>query len=184
MRANSSCSHDSQVELTDGQARPVLHFNGCDANRANHPCGSSACRMLWPTPWRLSRPRRTLVPRRVHAVCTSTWLPIGANTELAHGVGDAHSVTSQSASAVSIQAVGSKPVRNSGSPRPPFLTEAALHVEALCGLQHVVAGAGELVRQRLGGDDRIGACALALMKAFCFRTPAPSHVCRLNERPG
>src|SRR5687768_4106445 len=57
-----------------------------------------------------------------------------------------------------------------------WLAEAALHVERLAVLQHVVAGPGELVRQGLRRHDGIGLGALSVMEAPSLRAPAPRHV--------
>ena len=49
------------------RSRPFLHFMAA-TNRARHPSGSSERRCCCRSPWRLCRPRRTLVPHRVQWV--------------------------------------------------------------------------------------------------------------------
>ena len=55
------------------QPHPFLRFLAA-TNRARHPSGSSKrpCHCL--LPWRLRRPRRTLVPKRVQWLITDPWL--------------------------------------------------------------------------------------------------------------
>src|SRR6516162_7156588 len=69
----------------------------------------------------------------------------------------------------SVQSVAS-PVTVSGSPdrRPPS-GKAARYVERLALLQDVVAGARQLVRQSLGGNDVVGVGLLSVMEATGLR---------------
>lgn len=77
------------------------------------------------------------------------------------------------------------PVTVRGSPdrrRPSG--KAARHVERLALLQDVIAGARQLVRQRLGGDDVVGLGLLALVESFGFGAKAHGKIRRLHECPG
>src|ERR1700738_3423215 len=76
------------------------------------------------------------------------------------------------------------PVTVPGSPdrrRPSG--KAARYVERLALLQDVIAGARQLVRQRLGGDDVVGPGLLAFVETLGLGAKAPGEVRRLDERP-
>src|SRR5437879_10456217 len=140
-----------------------------------------------PAPWRHGRPRRILVPPRIQKNFTEPWLPAcrrqspdglrcGRSAVTAAGDGDPASN--------SVQLVAT-PVTVRGSPdrrRPSG--EAARCVERLALLQDVVAGARQLVRQRLGGDDVVCLGLLALVESLGLGAKAPGKIRRLDECPG
>src|SRR6266478_5136971 len=142
---------------------------------------------LRPAPWRQCRPRRTLVPLRIQKNFTEPWLPVcrrqspdglrcGRSAVTAAGDGDPASN--------SVQLVAA-PVTVPGSPdrrRPSG--KAARYVERLALLQDVVAGARQLVRQRLGGNDVVGLGLLALVETLGLGTKAPGKIRCLDEGPG
>src|SRR6266478_3429989 len=84
----------------------------------------------------------------------------------------------------SVQLVAA-PVTVRGSPdrrRPSG--KASRYVERLALLQDVVAGARQLVRQRLGGNDVVGPGFLALVETLGLGAKAHGEVRRLDECPG
>ena len=62
--------------------------------------------------------------------------------------------------------------------------EGAVHIELSAIAQYVVAGARELVRDRLGRKHAIGLGALALIVALDLRVVAHGEVRRLDIGPG
>src|SRR5258708_4933749 len=106
----------------------------------------------------------------------SGWLTVQAIPLAAVGDGDPASN--------SVQLVAA-PVTVRGSPdrrRPSG--KAARYVERLAFLQDVVAGARQLVRQRLGGDNFVGLGFLALVEALGLGAKAHGKIRRLDECPG
>ena len=51
-------------------------------------------------------------------------------------------------------------------------------------MEHVVAGACKLVRERFGRHDRVGVRLLAFIETLGFGAKAARKVRRLDERPG
>src|SRR5260221_1521366 len=141
-----------------------------------------------PAPWRHSRaPEERWYRSRIQKNFTEPWLPAcrrqspnglrcGRSAVTAAGDGDPASN--------SVQLVAA-PVTVRGSPdrrRPSG--EAARCVERLALLQDVVAGARQLVRQRLGGNNVVGPGLLALVETLGLGAKAPGEVRRLDECPG
>src|SRR6266446_3060720 len=76
------------------------------------------------------------------------------------------------AEAASIQSGGSRPVNPLARCfcMDPRSSETTLHVEERLLLEHVIASARQLVRERLGGHDAVGPRLLALIEAPGFGT--------------
>src|SRR5688572_30443689 len=121
-----------------------------------------------PPPWWRLPPQRNVGAKPcpkgfVHTTVAATR---GANPWLARGLGDRSQVSRwrrrnvQSLPWVSLQ---SQLLAHYPSPNPS--SKASLHVEWLLLAQHVVAGARELVRQRLRRDDGVGLRPLALERS-------------------
>src|SRR3989304_834911 len=142
-------------------------YLGCEPNRAMHPLGSSVRRaarapaVVAVPPQKnvgtAPRPRLCLTDPGLainwrHRLAGSRRRRCGCN-ELGWRSGAVHS-DSWLISSVYLGSARLAIIRPSG--------ETALHIEGLSFLEHVVAGARELVRERLGGDDGVGLCPLAI----------------------
>src|SRR5712691_11491967 len=120
-------------------------------------------------------------------VFTEPWLPAGRRQSpdgLRCGRSAVTAAGDGDPASNSVQLVAA-PVTVPGSPdrrRPSG--KAARYVERLALLQDVVAGARQLVRQRLGGNDVVGPGFLAFMEAFGLGAKALGEVRRLDECPG
>src|SRR6266481_6128761 len=140
-----------------------------------------------PAPWRRCRPRRTLVPPRIQKNFTEPWLPAGRRQSpdgLRCGRSAVTAAGDGDPASNSVQLVAA-PVTVRGSPdrrRPSG--KAARWVERLALLQDVVAGARQLVRQRLGGNNVVGPGLLALVETPGLGAKAHREVRRLDECPG
>lgn len=114
----------------------------------------------WPAPWRLCRPRRTLVAHRIQSNLTVPWLP-ACRRQSPDGlrcVRSAFTAAGDGDPASNSVRLVATPVTVHGSPdrrRPSG--KAARYVERLALLEDVIAGPRQLVRQRLGGDDGVRA---------------------------
>src|SRR5215470_1735047 len=168
------------------QSHPFSRSAGCEPNRARHPSGSSEWRCSLPAPWRPLPPQRNVGAKPCPRDCSQEHgLPLMApilGWLAAWAIGRKHVVAKAQRP---INKVGFAPVTNAGSLRlAEPLSKASPHVERFVLAQHVVTGARELVRQRLGCHDGVGPRPLAFVEAFRLGAEAPRELRRLDECPG
>lgn len=110
----------------------------------------------------------------------------GANPRLAHVAGDPLSLQIGDGSLASHSLfwwLYSSP-RAELARRRRNSRKTTIHVKWLALLQHVIAGARQLVRQRLGRHRRVRLCLLSLIEALCLRTESQCEMRRFHKRPG
>src|SRR5574340_668877 len=138
-----------------------------------------------PPPWRNPAPEKRWYRRSVRAKITDPWLafprPVPSwltrQTTRCNNTATTQAVTAGLHPDTLVQAqtplLADLPSPNS--------CETALHIEGLPRLQHVVARARQLVRERLGRHHAVRPGLLALEEAFRFLAVAASEVRRLDE---
>lgn len=125
------------------EPHPFLHVSAANESRQT-PIRIKRLAYLLPSPWRLDRPRRTLVPLRVQGVPQTCGCRLsGANSRVAHGAGDPLLLQPVTALRRPIQTrwlAFQSPIL--AHRRRRNLGKAALYVKRLALLQDVVTGPG------------------------------------------
>src|SRR5262249_10801666 len=165
---------------------PVSSFSWLRPNRARHASGSSRRRYRTPPPWWPLPPQRNFGAKPCpKEPLTRAWLPARAPIRswlAAWAMGHRHR---DGEAQRSIKSRGFRSNQRTDSLRlAQTLSKASLDLEGLLLAQHVVAGARELMCQRLGGHDVVGLGFFALVEAFGLRAVAAREVSRLDEGPG
>ena len=165
---------------------PVFSLSRLRPSRARHPSGSSRRRYRVPPPWWPLPPQRNVGAKPCpKGLLTRAWLPawapiLGWLAAWAKGHGHRGGEAQ-----CPIKILRFRASRRTGSLRlARTLSKASFDLEGLVLAQHVVAGAGKLVRQRLGGHDVVGPGLLAFMEPLGLGAKAPGEVRRLDECPG
>jgi hypothetical protein len=167
---------------------PVSSFAGCDGTRQTPIWIKRRAILLVPFALAAMPPRKNfgavMRPWGSHN-CVGCRV-VGANPQLARIPGDPlllHIGDGGTASHSISVAVRQSTIRACRSPSK-LLCEAARHIEWFVLLQHMEACAGELVRQGLARQDRIGLAFLSLVETFGLGAIAQRKIGRLDERPG
>src|SRR5262245_21580984 len=137
---------------------PVSSFSWLRPSRARHASGSSTRRYRTPPPWWLLPLQRNFGAKPCpQGLLTRAWLPAWAPIRswlAAWAMGHRH--WGGEGAAFNQESWFRSNPHTDSLRLAQTLSKAALDLEGLVLAQHVVAGARQLVRQRLGGHDVVG----------------------------